>query len=113
MTAQDIARYAEQVQVQYPTSDGAELYKIAEIVPRHLRTVFEVVLGDAFTPYFEEVLRRKQDPPERPISDILAVVLAKRLCLSREALRRLQARLRDGSRNALPDGVARPEHESD
>jgi len=75
ITVRDIAQYAEQVHVQYPTSNGAELYKIAEIVPRHLRTAFEVALGDAFTSYFEEVLRREQDPPERPIPDILALYL--------------------------------------
>jgi len=75
MTAQDIARYAQQVDVQYPTADGAALYKIAEIVPLHLRSAFEVALGDAFTPYFEEVLRREEDPPEQSIPDILALYL--------------------------------------
>jgi len=75
MTAQDIARYAQQVDVQYPTTDGAALYKIAEIVPRHLRAAFEIALGEAFMPYFEEVLRREQDPPEKEVRDVLALYL--------------------------------------
>ncbi len=75
MTAQDIARYAQQVDVHYPTTDGAALYKIAEIVPRHLRAAFEIALGEAFMPYFEEVLRREQDPPEKEVRDVLALYL--------------------------------------
>ncbi len=75
MTAQDIGRYAQQVDVGYPTTDGAALYKIAEIVPRHLRAAFEIALGEAFMPYFEEVLRREQDPSEKLIPDILALYL--------------------------------------
>lgn len=75
MTALDIAYYARQIDVPYPTLDGADLYKIAEVVPRHLRDAFEITLGDTFIPYWNEVLRGEQDPPEKEVRDILALYL--------------------------------------
>lgn len=71
----DIARYAEQVGVRYPTLDGAELYQIAEIVPLPLREAFEAGLGNALASYRIEVEQRGQKPQEKPIPDLLALYL--------------------------------------
>lgn len=43
----------------------------AEIMPAHLRDVFERALGDAVTNYLNEIIRHNQQPNELPIPDIL------------------------------------------
>lgn len=75
MSELDIARYAGLVSVRYPTSDGAELYKIAEIIPLRLRAAFEAGLGDSCDCYRAEVKQRGSEPSEQPIPDILAVYM--------------------------------------
>jgi len=75
MSELDIARYAGLVDVRYPTSSGAELYKIAEIIPLRLRAAFEAGLGDSCDCYRAEVKQRGVEPSEQPIPDILAVYM--------------------------------------
>src|SRR5262249_9794210 len=47
----EIARYADQVNVTFPTTSGTDLYRIAEIVPRWRRNAFEEGLEDAIEAY--------------------------------------------------------------
>jgi hypothetical protein len=75
MSPAEIARYAAQVNVPYPTTNGGELYRIAEIIPRWRRDAFEEGLGEAIGSYYEEVARRGQEPAEQPIPDVLALYL--------------------------------------
>jgi len=53
MSELDIVHYAGLVDVRYPSNNGTELYKIAEIVPLRLRAAFEAGLGDSRDPLFE------------------------------------------------------------
>lgn len=73
MSQTELARYAAQVNVPYPTTSGDELYRIAEIIPRWRRNAFEERLEDAVGAYYEEVARRGQEPIEKPIPDLLAL----------------------------------------
>jgi len=75
MSELDIIRYAIEAEVKYPTTDGAELYKIAQIIPLRLRNSFEYGLGDLYTDYLPEMARRGE-PPELPIPDILGLYLS-------------------------------------
>ncbi len=58
----DITRYAQQIKVSYPTTDGAALYQIAALIPLHLRPSFEAGLGDAREAYRTEVDQRGSEP---------------------------------------------------
>jgi hypothetical protein len=61
--------------VRYPTTDGANLYQIAQLVPTYLRKAFETGLGQAHEPYRTEVNQCGAEPVELPIRDILAIYL--------------------------------------
>ncbi len=73
MSATEIARYAAQVNVAYPATNGEDLYRIAELIPRWRRDAFEEGLGEAIGAYYSEVARRGQEPIEKPIPDVLAL----------------------------------------
>jgi hypothetical protein len=71
----DLRRYAGQCGVRYPTEHGADLYRMAELVPLHLRASFEAGLGTARAFYRTEVEQRGQEPAVQPIPDVLALYL--------------------------------------
>src|SRR5262245_6241630 len=58
MSQAEITWYAQQVNIQYPTTSGAELYQIAEIVPRWRRDAFEDGLGEQIELYYGELAKR-------------------------------------------------------
>ncbi len=62
------------VGVRYPTTNVAELYKIATIVLRRLRKAFLEGLGKPVNVCCEE-LGQRGEPVEQPISDVLALYL--------------------------------------
>jgi hypothetical protein len=74
MSELDITRYAQQIKLPYPTTDGTVLYQIAECIPLHLRASFEAGLGDAQAIYRTEVEQRG-DPEFRAVRDILPLYL--------------------------------------
>jgi hypothetical protein len=75
MSELDIARYAIEADVRYPTTDGVNLCQIAQLVPTYLRKAFETGLGQANESYRTEVNQRGAEPVELPIRDILAIYL--------------------------------------
>ncbi len=94
MSPTEISRYAAQVNTSYPTTNGGELYRIAEIIPRWRRDAFEQGLGEAVGSYYEEVARRGQEPAEQPIPDVLALYVLPGLVTAgalHEAYQRAQA----------------------
>ena len=75
MSQTEIARYAAQVNIPYPTANGEDLYQIAEIVPSWRRAAFEKGLGDAVEAYYGEVAKRGHEPDLKPTPDVLALYL--------------------------------------
>ncbi len=73
MSPTELARYAAQVNIAYPATNGADLYGIAEIVPRWRRDAFEEALGEVVKAYYEEVARQGHEPDEHPIPDVLTL----------------------------------------
>ena len=75
MPQAEIAPYASQVGVAYPTMNGADLYRIAEIIPRWRRTASEAGLDGAIGMYYNELARQGHEPPERPIPSLLMLYM--------------------------------------
>jgi hypothetical protein len=73
MSQGEIARYAEQIGVTYPTNEGADLYRIAALIPFARRATFEYGLGDAVSAYYDEVARQGREPVLQPIPDVVAL----------------------------------------
>ena len=73
MSQAEIGRYAEQIGVTYPTADGADLYRIAALIPFARRAAFEYGLGDAVGAYYDEVAKQGQEPALQPIPDVVAL----------------------------------------
>jgi hypothetical protein len=73
MSRGEIARYAEQIGVTYPTGNGADLCRIAALIPFTRRAAFEYGLGDAVGAYYDEVARQGQEPALQPIPDIVTL----------------------------------------
>ncbi len=71
----EIARYARQIGIDYPTPNGPDLYRIAALIPRPLRAAYEAGLGDAVNAYFEEVGKQGHEPAVQPVPDVLALYL--------------------------------------
>jgi len=75
MSELDITRYAQQIKLSYPTTDGVALYQIAELIPLHLRASFEAGLGDAEAAYRAEVEQHGGEPEYKIVRDILPLYL--------------------------------------
>ncbi len=71
----EIARYATQIGITYPTTNGPELYRIAALIPAPLRAAFEEGLGEAVSAYYDEVGKQGHEPTPQPVPDILALYL--------------------------------------
>lgn len=84
MTPLDMTRYAAQAGVAYPTTSGADLYRIAGFVPKVRRAAFEEALGDAIAAYYEELRRQGHEPTEEAPPDVLTHYLLPGLVTSTE-----------------------------
>jgi hypothetical protein len=64
MTAQQLAHYAKSAGVPYPTTNGADLYRMCAVIPKARRDSFESSLGDAVSAYYDEITRQGHEPSE-------------------------------------------------
>lgn len=64
MTEKQLIYYAQRAGVTYPTTNGADLYRMCALIPKAQRDSFENGLGDAVSAYYDELVRRGCEPPE-------------------------------------------------